>query len=132
MSNSTIHTHGQVKPLKNIIALRLAWFSYVMLLLMMILTSLPGQIPEGSSVLFILLVKLIPLLIILPGLIRDRLRAHIWLCFIILFYFTQSVVETFLSLGSVMDLLITSLTVLLFLASMLYIKWERKLGREFE
>jgi uncharacterized membrane protein len=115
---------------KNIVALHLTWTSYVLMLLMMIVTSLPAAIPEGSSVTFILLVKLIPLLIILPGLAKDALRSHIWLCFIILFYFTQSVVETFLSLAAYTDIFITLLSVIIFLASMFYIKWERTLGRQ--
>tara|TARA_R110002072_G_scaffold277460_2_gene439174 strand:+ start:4255 stop:4632 length:378 start_codon:yes stop_codon:yes gene_type:complete len=123
--NTTIN-----RPIKNVIALHLAWTSYVLMLLMMIITSLPAAIPEGSPVMFILLVKLIPLLIIFPGLVKDQLRAHIWLCFIILFYFTQSVVETFLSLAAFTDIFITSLTVIIFLASMFYIKWERTLGRQ--
>ena len=97
---------------------------------MMIVTSLPFAIPQGSSVGLILLVKLIPLLIVFPGLAKDTLRAHIWLCFIILFYFTQAVVETFLSSAAITDIFITSLTVILFLASMFYIKWERTLGRQ--
>ena len=123
--NTTIN-----RPIKNVIALHLAWTSYVLMLLMMIIPSLPAAIPEGSPVMFILLVKLIPLLIIFPGLVKDQLRAHIWLCFIILFYFTQSVVETFLSLAAFTDIFITSLTVIIFLASMFYIKWERTLGRQ--
>ncbi|MFT6031107.1 MAG: putative membrane protein [Oleiphilaceae bacterium] len=115
---------------KNIVALHLTWTSYVLMLLMMIVTSLPAAIPEGSSVTLILLIKLIPLLIILPGLAKDALRSHIWLCFIILFYFTQSVVETFLSSAAYTDIFITSLSVIIFLASMFYIKWERTLGRQ--
>ena len=127
-----MHTNSltHARPKKNIIAQRLAWTCYVLMLLMMIVTSLPAYIPEGSSVTFILLVKLIPLLIILPGLAKDHLRAHIWLCFIILFYFTQSVVETFLSSAALADIFITTLTVIVFLASMFYIKWERTLGRQ--
>lgn len=118
------------RPIKNVIAQHIAWACYVLILLMMIVTSLPGAIPEESSVIFIMLIKLIPLLILLPGLANDQLRAHIWLCFIILFYFTQSVVESFLSLAALTDIFITSLTVISFLASMFYIKWERTLGRQ--
>jgi uncharacterized membrane protein len=115
---------------KNIVALHLTWISYVLMLLMMIVTSLPAAIPKGSSVTLILLIKLIPLLIILPGLAKDALRSHIWLCFIILFYFTQSVVNTHLHLWAFTDVFITSLTVIIFIASMFYIKWERTLGRQ--
>lgn len=121
-----------LKPRKNQVAQQLTWASYVLMLLMMIITSLPGQIPEGSSVVFILAVKLLPLLILLPGLIQDKLRAYIWLCFIILFYFTQSVVESFLSLAAIIDLFITLLTITIFISAMLYIKWERALGRNIE
>lgn len=120
------------KPKKNRLAQQLTWATYVLMLLMMIVTSLPGQIPQGSSVILILAVKLVPLLIVLPGLARDQLRAYTWLCFIILFYFTQAVVESFLSLAASTDLFITALTVIMFLSAMLYIKWERNLGRLLE
>jgi len=100
-----------------------------LLLLMMIVTSLPSMLPEGSSPLFVLCVKLFPLLIIFPSLAMDHLRGYIWLCFIILLYFTQSVVESFLSRGANIDLFITLLTVIIFLSAMFYIKWERSLGR---
>jgi len=116
-------------PLKNLISRNLTWGAYVLLLLMMIITSLPGQVPEKSSVGFILSVKLVPLLIVLPGLMKDNLRAFIWLCFIVLFYFTQSVVESFLSKAAGVDLLITILTVVIFISSMYFIKWERSRGR---
>jgi uncharacterized membrane protein len=118
------------KPTKNSLAQQITWCAYVLMLLMMIITSLPGQIPEGSSSMLILLIKLLPLLIVLPGLIKDTLRAYIWLCFIILFYFTQAVVESFLSLAASTDLFITLLTIIIFNSAMLYIKWERQLGRE--
>ncbi len=117
------------KPTKNKYAFYLTWLSYAGLILMMILTSLPSYLPEGSSPWVIASVKLIPLLIVLPGLIKDNLRAYTWLCFIVLFYFTQSVVEAFLSLAANVDLVITLLTISIFLSAMFYIKWERALGR---
>ena len=122
-------TSTPIRTRKHHIARNLSLWSYVLLLLMMIITSLPSMIPEGSSPLFILTVKLIPLLILMPGLFLDHLRAFIWLCFIVLFYFTQSVVEAFLSSGANIDLFITALTVIMFLSAMFYIKWERSLGR---
>lgn len=103
---------------------------YALMLLMMVITSLPGQIPEQASIAVILSVKLLPLLILLPGLVTDSLRAYIWLCFIILFYFTQAVVESFLSLGSLSDLFITAISVILFISAMLYVKWQRSAGEK--
>lgn len=115
--------------LKSLIARNITWACYVLLILMMIITSLPAMLPEGSSPWFVLSVKLFPLLIIMPGILLDHLRAFIWLCFIVLFYFTQSVVETFLSVGANIDFFITILTVTQFLSAMFYIKWARSLGR---
>ncbi|MFT7185511.1 MAG: putative membrane protein [Pseudohongiellaceae bacterium] len=114
---------------KSIIARNITLACYVLLILMMIITSLPSMLPEGTSPWLVLIIKLVPLLIIMPGLLLDQLRAFIWLCFIVLFYFTQSVVETFLSKGASIDYLITFLTVTQFLSAMFYIKWARFLGR---
>lgn len=111
------------------IAKNLTLSCYVLLVVLMIVTSLPAFIPANSSVAVILSIKLVPLLILLPGLLLDTLRSYIWLCFIILFYFTQAVVETFLSSGAGLDWLITVLTVIIFNAAMLHIKWERSFGR---
>lgn len=110
-------------------AQQITWGSYAILLLLMIITSLPGQVPAGTSIALILGVKLLPLLIVLPGLLSSQLRAYIWLCFIVLFYFTQAVVETFLSAGAGLDWLITTLTVVMFCTAMLYVKWQRALGQ---
>ena len=118
-----------LKPKKNLYAQHLVISNYVLLLLMMIVTTLPGELPVGSSPMVILPIKLMPLLILLPGLLNDHLRTYIWMCFIVLFYFTQSVVETFLSSGANIDFFITALTVIIFLSAMFYIKWERSLGR---
>lgn len=117
------------RPTRNTIAFYIIWASYILLLLMMTITSLPSFLPEGSSPWVIGGVKLFPLLIVLPGLIKDSLRAYTWLCFIVLFYFTQAVVEAFLSKGGSLDLFITLLTVAIFLSAMFYIKWERAEGR---
>jgi len=114
---------------KSLIARNITLACYVLLILMMIITSLPSMLPEGTSPWIALVIKLVPLLIIMPGLLLDQLRAFIWLCFIVLFYFTQSVVETFLSKGANIDYLITFLTVTQFLSAMFYIKWARSLGR---
>lgn len=115
---------------KSALVEQLTWLGYFLMLLLMVVTSLPAKGADGPSLLFVLCVKIIPLLIVLPGLLLKSLRAHIWLCFIVLFYFTRAVVDSFLSLGSALDLVITTVTVVLFITAMLYVKWERALGRE--
>jgi uncharacterized membrane protein len=102
---------------------------YLAILVLMVVTTLPPFLSLTTSIAPVLGVKLLPLLIVLPGLLLNKLRTYIWLCFIILFYFTQAVVESFLSLGANIDLAITLLSVVLFLAAMLHVKWERELGR---
>lgn len=114
---------------RSLCAQQATWISYTLLLLLMIVTSLPGQVPEGTTISLILAVKLLPLLIVLPGLLANHLRAYIWLCFIVLFYFTQAVVETFLSAGAGLDWLITALTIVMFCTAMMYVKWQRALGQ---
>jgi len=114
---------------KSIIARDITLACYVLLILMMIITSLPSMLPEGVSPWVPLFIKLFPLFIIMPGLLKDHLRSFIWLCFIVLFYFTKSVVETFKSFGANIDYFITFLTVAQFLSAMFYIKWARSLGR---
>jgi len=114
---------------KSHLALNTSLYCYLALLVLMFVTSLPGNQENGPALWLVLSVKLIPLLIVLPGLLLNKLRSHIWLCFIILFYFTRAVVDAFLSEGGSIDLMISVLTVVLFLASMYYVKWERALGR---
>jgi uncharacterized membrane protein len=38
---------------------------------------------------------LLPLLIFVPGMLRDKLRSYIWLCFVSLLYFMRLVVALF-------------------------------------
>ena len=39
--------------------------------------------------------KLVPLLIFLPGMLRDRLRSYVWLCFVSLLYLVILVERVF-------------------------------------
>lgn len=114
---------------KATITQNITYLAYLALLFLMIITSLPIK-AQGPSLSVMLGVKLIPLLIVLPGLLLNKLRSYIWLCFIVLFYFTRAVVDSFLSLGDGMALVITIITIVLFIASMLHVKWSRALGEE--
>jgi len=127
--NTQASVNAQAPGIKNKLALAVTWLCYLGLITLMVLTSVPPFIPEQSSPWLIGAIKVIPLVIVLPGMLRDKLRSYVWLSFIILFYFAQSVVEAFLSSAATLDVLITALTVTLFIAAMLYIKWERARGR---
>ncbi|PIE40139.1 MAG: hypothetical protein CSA51_01870, partial [Gammaproteobacteria bacterium] len=84
----------------------------------------------GASKGVVLGVKLIPLLILLPGLIKHSTRAHIWLCFIVLLYFTQASVQFYLTEWSVQPMLYSFLTATIFICSMLYVNWQNKARRD--
>jgi uncharacterized membrane protein len=68
----------------------------------------------------------IPLLIVLPGLIKKHYRAHSWLCFIILAYFTAYVAEVGSPLGEPTDWIGLLLSIVIFIGAMMS---SRKLQR---
>jgi len=70
----------------------------------------------------------LPLLIFLPGMLRDKLRSYIWLCFISLLYFTRLVVNLFAEPGSALAIAGMVAVVTLFIAAMMYVRWR---AREF-
>lgn len=68
----------------------------------------------------------LPLLIFLPGMLRDRLRSYIWLCFICLLYFMRLVVNLFAEPGSALAIVGTAAVVTLFIAAMMYVRWRAR------
>lgn len=78
-------------------------------------------LPVQSKPWFIAALHLAPLLAFLPFLIRRRPKAFVGLCFFILLYFCQGVINAFAlpSTTGILGLLETLLTVDLFIAAML-------------
>ncbi len=103
--------------------------SYLALIICLGISTWLNTLPEQTSVILVLVIKFGPLLIVLPGMLKKSLRAYVWLCFIVLFYFTRAVVDSFLTEGASLDLLITVLTVVLFTAAMMFVKWEKAQGK---
>jgi len=68
----------------------------------------------------------LPLLIFLPGMLRDKLRSYIWLCFISLLYFTRLVVNLFAEPGSALAIAGMVAVVTLFIAAMMYVRWRAR------
>lgn len=68
----------------------------------------------------------LPLLIFLPGMLRDKLRSYIWLCFICLLYFTRLVVNLFAQPGSALAIIGMVAVVTLFIAAMMYVRWRAR------
>jgi len=70
--------------------------------------------------------KLLPLLLFLPGMLRDRLRSYIWLCFVCLLYFIALVERLFALPGNALAITGTVAVVTLFVAAMLYVRWRAR------
>ena len=102
-------------------ALRLTWVAWLILILQQAVDSWVDQAPW-----FIWTLKLLPLLIFLPGMLKDNLRSYIWLCFVCLGYFMIMVQRVFAQPDSL--LVVTGLVavVILFTAAMLYVRWRAR------
>lgn len=71
------------------------------------------------------LVKIFPLLIFLPGFIKQKYRTYSWLCFGILPYFIW-VIPLVMGRSSLGDWLMTILIVVLFISSMMTSRWMQQ------
>ncbi|MFT4517866.1 MAG: putative membrane protein [Halioglobus sp.] len=81
---------------------------------------------------FLWAIKLLPLLIFLPGMIRDNLRSYIWLCFMCLGYFLILVQRMFAQPDSLLVIAGITADVVLFIAAMMYVRWRARELRELE
>lgn len=68
------------------------------------------------------LLWLMPLVLFMPGVARDNLRAVIWLCFVTLFYFVMAVEWVFAQPTALVPVAGLVLVVLLFGAAVTYIR----------
>ena len=105
-------------------AARVTWSSFGVLLLQQSVDAWLRGAPW-----FIWLLKLLPLLIFLPGMLKDKLRSYIWLCFVCLGYFLILVQRIFAQPDSLLVGSGLFAVVVLFIAAMMYVRWRaRELG----
>jgi len=98
---------------------------YFLTLATFLVTSLvPGPDP-GVSLALVLGVKLVPLLIFMPAVLRGSNRGYIWMSFVLLLYFMEASVSLWLSEGSWGPLATSILTLLLFVMTMWHLKANR-------
>ena len=98
---------------------RIALLSFVMLVLTQLLDSWVRQPP-----LIIWLMGIVPLLIFVPGLVRDAPRTYVWLCFVILMYFVILVLHLFADPHNPVAWTGMVSVVSLFIAAMMYARWR--------
>ncbi|RYZ81770.1 MAG: DUF2069 domain-containing protein [Moraxellaceae bacterium] len=97
--------------------------SYIIFLLLM--SWLNFQIANGgvtSSTIKLWFVKVIPLLIFVPGLLKKRYRTYSWLCFAILPYFIW-ITPLVVGRGDWSDWTLVSLIVIIFIGAMMTSRW---------
>jgi len=106
----------------------LSLIGYALILAILIVTTFQFPPPEGTSLALVLSIKLLPLLILLPGMLKGTLRPYIWLCFVLLLYFTQAVLYVTQTDGYWLYNLLCALIILVFLTAMMHVHWSKKSG----
>lgn len=103
------------------IARRLNWICYLGLMLLFAAWNL--FLPGGSIKLWIL--QSLPLLLVLPGMLKRNYRSYLWLCFILLIYITASIVDVMLPTRGWQHGVLLLLSLTLFFSAMMTSRWQR-------
>jgi uncharacterized membrane protein len=76
------------------------------------------------------LVRIVPLLVFLPGMLKRNLRSLAWLCFVVLMYFMIAVTEAMSPLRLWINYVEVVLSVAIFLTAMMTIRWQAQAKRQ--
>ena len=95
---------------------------YFAILVLLVLTTFWPAPVEGASIWVLLAVKLVPMLILMPGLLKASSKTYQWLCFVVLIYFTDAIMRTYLSNYDWPPTLMTALTASLFISAIVRIR----------
>lgn len=98
---------------------RIFFINYIGLLVL--LTA--GNILDADGSIKLWFVQCIPLLIFVPGLLQQRFRTYSWICFVILLYFTWSVVNAMSPFMRWQDIVVVILSVTIFISAMMISRW---------
>ena len=88
------------------------------------LTTFWPQPVEGASKTVILTVKLAPLLILAPGLLRARNITYIWACFMMMIYFIPFSASAYLHSWPASTVILLALTLGFFIAALFKLKHD--------
>jgi uncharacterized membrane protein len=97
------------------------WVAVALLLACEVLDGLRREAPA-----LVMGIKLAPLLVVLPGALRDRMRAVVWLSFVSLLYFLFAVQRVFAEPASPRALLELLAVILVFITSMFYVRFRAR------
>ena len=119
--------------MKTTIAYRIMDSTYVFILLILLgqtIANAPANSEASTAMLWLAglglwLFKILPFLILIPGLLQKRHRTATWLSFMSMFYFVLAVLLAFTPGGSLWGWLLSISTLVLFFSSMLYTRWKK-------
>lgn len=77
-------------------------------------------------------IVILPLLAMLPGVLARRSRTHMWLCFLLCLYFFVSMPPLFEPDYRWLDVAEVVLEGLLFVSSMLFVRWQSRAQRALQ
>lgn len=97
------------------------WASFTVLLIQQAIEAWVRNAPW-----IIWLAVLLPLVIFIPGMLRDNLRTFIWVCFVSLLYFMRLVVDLFEDPQNPLAIIGMIAVVLLFCSAMMYVRWRAR------
>ncbi|GAB3370912.1 DUF2069 domain-containing protein [Spongiibacter taiwanensis] len=69
-------------------------------------------------------IRILPLLIFVRGVLREDLRTLAWLCFVVLLYFVMAVTESMSPFALWINYVELALTVVIFCSATLFIRWR--------
>ena len=104
------------------VARKLNWVCYGGLLLLFAVWNL---FLDGSIKWWLL--QTIPLLLVLPGLLKQQQRSYLWLCFILLLYITAGIVDVMMPTRGWQHGALTALSLILFVSAMMTSRWQVQL-----
>lgn len=107
-------------------ARHLALASYAALLVALTLEVFGIAALEPQSRAFLWAIFCLPLLVFLPGMLRGSWKTYLWLCFVLLVYFTVVVTNLFFPDADAFDWTELVLVCVLFVASMLFGRWRQR------
>lgn len=94
--------------------------------LMMLCMTAWHFVREDGPVLSIWVLQHFPLAMFIPSLLRNRPKAYIGLCFVLLLYFIRAVEGLFLPSPAWIDYSLLSLSVVIFITSMFTARWLQR------
>ena len=98
---------------------QLTWLSLALLVVAQLLESWLQQPPW-----LVWVMRVLPLLLFVPGMLRDKLRSYIWLCLVCLIYFLTLVLRLFADAANPVAWMAMFSLVGLFVTAMLYLRWR--------